>query len=186
LAATDLKGPWKDLEQVPEAIKTLEAAIQKAAPGKGAPKKVEARAGKMPEVIVSTVPTELLATDGEPRYTPIKDTNLLFVSNTENNIFMDTATQDYYALISGRWFKTRSLAEGPWSYLAPDQLPADFAKIPENSLKGVVLVNVAGTPQAKEAVLDNSIPQTAIIARKPPPQCSTPGILSSSQLPART
>ena len=33
-------------------------------------------------------------------------------------------------------------------------------------MKGFVLVNVAGTPQAKEAVLDNSIPQTATIDRK--------------------
>ena len=166
LAAAELQGPWKDLEQVPEAIKALEAAAQKAGQGKGAPKKVEAKAGKMPEIIVSTVPSELLATDGDPQYTPIKDTNLLFVSNTENNIFMDTATQDYYALLSGRWFKAKSLAEGPWSYVGPNQLPADFAKIPEDSVKGVVLVNVVGTPQAKEAVLDNSIPQTATIDRK--------------------
>jgi hypothetical protein len=166
LGAPDLAGPWKNVEPVPEAIKTLEAAVQKAAPGQGAPKKVEAGAGKMPEVIVSTVPTELLATDGEPQYTPIKDTDLLYVSNTESTIFMSTAGQEYYALISGRWFKTKSLADGPWAYVAPNQLPADFARIPENSVKGFVLVNVAGTTQAKEAVLDNSIPQTAAIDRK--------------------
>jgi len=166
LAAGDLKGPWKDLEKVPEALTKLEETAQKAASGQAAPKKVEAQAGKMPEVIVSTVPAELLATDGEPQYTPIKDTSLLYMSNTESNIFMDTATQDYYALISGRWFKTKSLADGPWSYLAPNQLPADFAKIPENSVKGLVLVSVAGTAQAKEAVLENSIPQTAVIDRK--------------------
>ena len=123
LAAQDLKGPWKDLEHAPEAIKILEAQAKKAPQGKGAPKKVEAKAGKVPEVIASTVPTELLATEGEPQYTPIKDTNLLFVSNTESNIFMDTATQEHYALISGRWFKTKSLAEGPWSYVAVNQLP---------------------------------------------------------------
>lgn len=166
LAAGDLKGPWKDVQQVPEAIKTLDATAQQAAQGQGAPQKVEAKAGKMPEVMVSTVPAELLATDGEPQYTPIKDTNLLFVSNTESNIFMDTATQEYFALVSGRWFKTKALAEGPWSYVAPNQLPADFAKIPENSVKGFVLVNVAGSPQAMEAVLENSIPQTAAIDRK--------------------
>ena len=56
---------------------------------------MEATAGKMPEVVVSTEPAELLATDGEPQYTPINDTNLLYVSNTESNIFMDTATQEY-------------------------------------------------------------------------------------------
>ncbi|MHB8067858.1 MAG: hypothetical protein ACYDIC_08155 [Desulfobaccales bacterium] len=166
LAAADLKGPWKDVAQVPDAIKTLDAAVKQAAPGQGAPQKAEAKAGKMPEVIVSTGPAELLATDGEPQYTPIKDTNLLYVSNTESNIFMDTATQEYFALISGRWFKTKALAEGPWSYVAPNQLPADFARIPENSVKGFVLVNVAGSPQSKEALLENSIPQTATIDRK--------------------
>ena len=120
----------------------------------------------MPEVIVSTVPSELLAADGEPQYTPIKGTDLLYMSNTANTIFMDTATQEYYALVSGRWFKTKALAEGPWSYVASNQLPKDFAKIPENSAKGFVLVNVADTIQAKEAVLDNSIPQTATIDRQ--------------------
>jgi hypothetical protein len=115
---------------------------------------------------VSTVPAELLVTEGEPQYTPIKDTNLLYVSNSENNIFMDTQTQDYYALISGRWFKTKSLAEGPWAYAAPDKLPADFAKIPENSVKGFALVNVAGTTAAKEAVLENSIPRPHIDWKK--------------------
>ncbi len=166
LAAADLNGPWKDLDQIPEAIKTLEASAQQAAQGKGAPKKVEAKGDKIPAVIVSTVPTELLASDGEPQYTPIKGTNLLYMSNTANTIFMDTATQEYYALISGRWFKTKALAEGPWAYVAANQLPKDFAKIPENSAKGFVLVNVADTSQAKEAVLDNSIPQTATIDRK--------------------
>ena len=165
LAAADLNGPWKDSEQIPEAIKTLEAAAQQAAGEKGASKKVEAKAGKMPEVIVSTVPAELLTADGEPQYTPIKGTDLLYLSNTANTIFMDTATQEYYALISGRWFKTKALAEGPWSYVASNQLPKDFAKIPENSAKGFVLVNVADTIQAKEAVMDNSIPQTATIDR---------------------
>ena len=167
LAATDLKGPWKDVEKVPETIKKLEEAAKKANQGKGAPKQVQAtKAGKMPEVLVSTVPAELLATDGEPEYSTIKDTNLLYVSNTESNIFMETSNQEYYALISGRWFKTKSLKDGPWSYVAPTALPADFAKIPENSVKGFVLVSVAGSPQAKEAVLDNSIPQTATIDRK--------------------
>ncbi|RJR39453.1 MAG: hypothetical protein C4567_11920, partial [Deltaproteobacteria bacterium] len=168
LSAADLVGPWKDVETLPAPLKALEGEVQKVekAKGEGAAKKVTAKGGKMPAIMVSTVPAELLVTEGEPQYTPIKGTNLLFVSNTESNIFMDTATQDYYALISGRWFKTKSLAEGPWAYVAPDKLPTDFAKIPEDSVKGFVLVNVAGTTAAKEAVLENSIPQTAAIDRK--------------------
>ena len=133
---------------------------------KPAKKEVEKTGGEMPEVIVSTVPAELLVTDGDPQYTPINGTNLLFVTNTESNIFMDTGSQEYYTLLSGRWFKSKSLKDGPWSYVAPDKLPGDFAKIPPDSTKGFVLVNVAGTQQAKEAVLDNYIPQTAGIDRK--------------------
>jgi hypothetical protein len=168
LSAADLKGPWKDMETLPESLKSLEEEVQKVekAKDKSTAKKVEAKGDKMPAVLVSTVPAELLATQGEPRYSPITGTNLLYVSNTENNIFMDPSTQEYYTLLSGRWFKTKALADGPWTYVAPNQLPADFAKIPENSVKGFVLVNVAGTSQAKEAVLDNSIPQTAAVDRK--------------------
>jgi hypothetical protein len=164
LEATDLQGPWKDVKTLPAAVKSLDEAIAKDNAAAG--KKVEAKAGKMPEIIVSTEPAELLATDGEPQFTPITGTNLLFVSNTESNIFMDTGSQDYYVLLSGRWFTTKSLKDGPWTYVPANKLPADFAKIPEKSTKGFVLANVAGTAQAKEAVLDNYIPQTAAIDRK--------------------
>jgi len=173
LSAAEVTGPWKDVETLPEDLQKLQAKIQekkaevakKRGKGKGK-KEVEKTAGEMPEIIVSTVPAELLVTGGDPQYTPIKGTNLLFVSNTENNIFMDTGSQEYYTLLSGRWFKGKSLKDGPWNYVAPDKLPADFAKIPPESTKGFVLVSVAGTAQAKEALLDNAIPQTAAIDRK--------------------
>ncbi|MGO9622258.1 MAG: hypothetical protein ACLPT6_12750 [Desulfobaccales bacterium] len=164
LKAVELKGPWQDAGPLPEGLKALEA---KMAQGKQpAPQKVEAVAGKLPEIIVSVEPAELIATEGEPEYTPIDDTNLLYISNTENNVFLDTTSQLYYTLFSGRWFTTKSLQDGPWTYVAPSKLPGDFARIPEGSVKGFVLVNVAGTTQAQEAVLDNSIPQTAAIDRK--------------------
>jgi hypothetical protein len=164
LSAAGLQGPWKDVAALPQAVKTLEADIDQEA-GQEA-KKVETKAGKLPEIIISTVPAELIATEGEPQFTPISGTNLLFVANTESNVFLDTGTQEYYVLLSGRWFKSKSLKDGPWTYAAPDQLPGDFARIPENSVKGFVLVNVAGTPLAEEAVQEMYIPQTAAIDRK--------------------
>jgi hypothetical protein len=174
LSAADVQGPWQDLPALPATLQAFQnrleeqkaAAAKKAGQKPAGKKEVAKQAGVLPEIVVSTVPAELLTTDGAPEYTPVKDANLLFVSNTENTIFMDTASQEYYTLISGRWFKGKTLKDGPWSYVAPDQLPADFAKIPPDSAKGFVLVNVAGTTQAKEAVLDNSIPQTAVIDRK--------------------
>jgi hypothetical protein len=164
LTAADVQGPWKDAASLPQGLKALEA---KEAQGKQPPKPVAAAAGdQMPQIIVSTVPAELIVTAGEPEYTPIAGTNLLYISNTDSNVFMDTTSQYYYALLSGRWFATKSLTEGPWGYVPPGKLPGDFAKIPEGSVKGYVLVSVAGTPQAEEAVLENSIPQTAAIDRK--------------------
>src|SRR5207253_22125 len=81
-----------------------------------------------------------------------------------------------YVLISGRWFRARSL-DGPWAHVAPERLPADFAKIPENHPKGRVLTSVAGTPQARQAVIANRIPQAATIGRKDAHFDSTPDVV---------
>jgi hypothetical protein len=165
LTAADMAGPWKDAKNLPEEMKALEERSQKEGkPIQG--QKVKAGLDLMPKVIVSTAPAELIVSEGEPSWTPIAGTGLLYLSNTDSNVFMDTAAQQYYALISGRWFAGKSLETGPWAYVAPDKLPADFAKIPEKSAKGFVLSNVAGTQMAKEAVVEAAIPQTAAIDRK--------------------
>ena len=58
--------------------------------------------------------------------------------------------------------------------MANDALPPDFAKIPDESEKENVKAAVAGTPQAKEAVISNLIPQTAEVkvadAKMDPPK----------------
>src|SRR5262249_22288512 len=54
---------------------------------------------------------------------------------------------------------------GPWTYVAASGLPADFARIPKDGPPGVVLASVAGTPQAQEALIANSIPQNATVLR---------------------
>jgi hypothetical protein len=115
-----------------------------------------------PTVYVSTKPAELIQTAGEPEYTPVAGTKLLYATNTDSALFMYVTTQRYYALLSGRWFAAASL-DGPWAYVAGKDLPGDFAKIPPDSPKGNVLVSVPGTPQAREAVIANSIPETATV-----------------------
>jgi hypothetical protein len=72
----------------------------------------------------------------------------------------------YFVLISGRWFRAKGLSGNQWDYIPADQLPPDFAKIPEGSPKDNVLASVAGTDAAKEAVLDAQIPQTAKVDRR--------------------
>jgi hypothetical protein len=115
-------------------------------------------------VYVSTTPAELLESQGAAHLLSIAGTDLLYVSNSSNAIFYYLDDGQYYVLISGRWFRSVSLY-GPWGYVPPGQLPADFQKIPADSEKSNVLASVPGTPQAQEAVIANSIPQTATIER---------------------
>ena len=49
--------------------------------------------------------------------------------------------------------------------MTANDLPPDFAKIPLDSPKATVLASVPGTPESKEALIANSIPQTATITR---------------------
>ena len=121
--------------------------------------------GWLPDIHVGYAPAELLQTDGEPQYAPIGGTRLLYVANTVSDIFVDTPSREFYVLISGRWFRSPSLG-GPWAYVDSAELPGDFRLIPEAHAKGDVLASIAGTPQAAEAAIANSIPQTATIDRE--------------------
>src|SRR5205823_3392398 len=118
-----------------------------------------------PTVYASTVPTELIQTEGAPNLVPIEGTDLMQVQNSDNALFLCDSDQHYYVLLSGRWFKSSTLV-GPWEFVPYKQLPTDFAKIPPTHPKANVLVSVPGTPQANEAVIANSIPQTATVQRR--------------------
>src|SRR5690606_32567669 len=70
----------------------------------------------IPELLVVYKPSELIVTSGEPDYKPIKNTDLLFVTNTEDDIIMDINTQMHYILLAGRWYKSKTLADGSWEF----------------------------------------------------------------------
>jgi len=156
----DLKQGWKHVKNPATNLKILE---QKYNPGQEDP--MTDKPGELPEIIVSTEPTELIVTGGELKFTPIDGTQLLYVDNTESDLFMDIDLQEYYLLLSGRWFATKKL-EGSWSNIKAENISKEFIKIPEESVKGEVLSSVPGSDLAREAVLDASIPQTAAIDRK--------------------
>src|SRR5437016_2286325 len=117
-----------------------------------------------PTIYLSTVPAELIQTEGLPNLVPIEGTDLMEVQNSDNALFLSERDQHYYVLLSGRWFKSTTVV-GPWEFVPYKQLPGDFAKIPPTHPKANVLVSVPGTPQASEAVIANSIPQTATVQR---------------------
>ncbi|HYV10572.1 MAG TPA: hypothetical protein VE980_06755 [Pyrinomonadaceae bacterium] len=157
LESQNLNGPWTIAGHTPGDLKKI------SDDSKGS--LAEAiRQNAVPTIYVSTQPAELLQTQGEPQVASIEGTDLIYVTNTENDIFVHTPSQQHYILLSGRWFKSESML-GPWNYVSNESLPADFARIPATHAKASVLVSVPGTPQAKEALIANAIPQTATITR---------------------
>jgi hypothetical protein len=116
------------------------------------------------EIVTTTVPSELIWTDGPEQMQTIDGTDLLYVANTDCDIFLHIDTQTIYILVSGRWFSAPHRT-GPWTFVPPDKLPDDFSRIPADSAKGDVLAHVANTQAAKDAVADTFVPQTAAISR---------------------
>jgi hypothetical protein len=155
-SAKDPLGPWQSLASPPADLVQMlpKDASQPQAPVPAKP----------PAIVVSTVPTELVVSDGEPKWKPVGDGALLFVENTETPWVRELATQQIYLLLSGRWFRAATTA-GPWTFVRADKLPPSFKQIPPASDIGGVRVSVAGTEEAEDAVLDAAIPKTAAIKR---------------------
>ena len=45
------------------------------------------------------------------------------MTNTADDILLNIETQEYFVLVAGRWYSSRSLDKGPWSFVEPDQVP---------------------------------------------------------------
>jgi len=163
-AAADVKGPWETTSSPPSSV--VSAARQIAEPEDPAIKQsLATKANVVPRIIVATEPSELIVTEGEPEYSVITGTDLLYIRNTPNDVFMDIKSNQYYVVLAGRWYRSPSLSDGPWAYVPSQKLPAAFYQIPASSEKGHVLTFIADTKQAEEAVMEAQIPQTAAIKR---------------------
>jgi len=168
LSASAVDGPYSQASSPPSGLSDLAQTLSQNGTvdlltGANA-QPPPSLANGVPTIYVTHQPAELLVFKGQPNLQPIGNTGLLWAANTTADVIVDTATSNYYALISGRWYMAQTLT-GPWSYVPSTSLPAAFANIPPSSKAGVVLASVAGTPQAKEAIIENSIPQTASIPR---------------------
>jgi len=157
-----LEGPWEPVANLPKDM-TKVANDPKWAQMKKPILSPSAK-GKPPTIFYSTKPAEVILFQGQPNYANIPGTQLTVATNTDADLFVYNPTQTYYYLAAGRWFKASDL-KGPWTYTTPD-LPPDFAKIPENSPAGRVLVSVPGTDEAKDAVLMAQVPTTATVDPK--------------------
>jgi hypothetical protein len=188
--ALDLEGPWAVARTFPVELAQAEQQVlatrrvdlltgeSETPPGEDGQDQTEQKApslteGPVPEIYIATSPTSLVVIDGEPDYERISGTDLFYVANTTGQILVDDTNQHLYVLLAGRWFRAAT-SNGPWTYVPSASLPTDFANIPDDSPKENVKASVSGTTQAREAVIANSIPQTAKVdkstARMTPPQ----------------
>ncbi len=159
--APALAGPWKAASKLPDSFSKLPPDdnwkdVKSALP----PTPVT----HMPTVFVSTQPAELILLTGAPVYLAVTGTQLLWVSNTDSDVFRLGKGGPVYFLVAGRWFSAPDF-KGPWTFATPT-LPEDFKKIPLAHQRSRVLASVPGTQQAAEAVLLAQVPQTAHVDKK--------------------
>jgi hypothetical protein len=177
LSATSISGPWTQAypgllmggEMNDIAAELSQKGVVDLLDGGPKANPKPSLANGVPTIYTPQVASELIVFKGQPDFVPIVGTQLLWAANTTSDVLINTANNNYYALLAGRWFMAPGLT-GPWTFVASDALPPDFAKIPSQSLAGAVLPTVAGTPQAQEAVIENSIPQTATVPLKNGPK----------------
>jgi hypothetical protein len=166
LQAASVAGPWSPVKgKLPESFSKLPAQenwkdVKAAVPGKTISGKA------VPKVFVSTDPAELIEINGSAAsYLKVDGTKtLLWVNNTEADLFRMGISGDFYFLVAGRWFKAATL-DGPWTFATPT-LPDDFKQISAEHPRSRVLASVPGTRQATEGVLLASIPRTARVNKK--------------------
>jgi hypothetical protein len=172
MESASLEGPWTVAQQVsPELAKAAKDAVASGQvdmlSGQSDPKSPAPSLARVapPFIQVVNFPAELIVSDGPPKFVPIEGTQLQYAENTTGHVFWNAGDKKTYVLISGRWFSGEA-ANGPWTYVPGGKLPADFARIPDSSPKENVKASVPGTAQSLEALIADSIPQTAAINRK--------------------
>jgi len=159
--ATSIEGPWRPAGKLPDSFSRLpdDDTWKEARKALG----FRSAGGQAPAVFVSRRPAELLLLRGAPAYASVPGTGLLWVSNTDSDIFRAGRAGPVYCLVAGRWFSAPDFT-GPWTFATPT-LPDDFRKIPLEHARSRVLASVPGTTQALDAMLLAQVPQTARVSR---------------------
>src|SRR6185312_3572503 len=82
-----------------------------------------------PVVFFATTPAILVNIDGEPIWSPIKNTDLKFAVNTNWDLFEQPSTATLFLRVDNTWLKAPKL-EGPWTAAGP--LPDSFSRLPDD------------------------------------------------------
>lgn len=168
--ADSATGGYGFLKTYPEVITLIDSLLKmnarQALRAKGIKPKPGAKAptAQRLQVIVTSEPAELLQTRGLPQYKTIPGSSLQYVYNSNNDLFRDSLTGQFYVLLSGRWYRSSSLSEN-WTYTAADKLPSDFSKIPGGMEKSHVLYHVPGTDSSRKALGQAQMIYTTLVKR---------------------
>jgi hypothetical protein len=164
--AADTAGPWAKAGVVPpEALRIARRDRQEAGVAEADVEKAKASAdARVPKILTTTEPAELIVSDGVPQWSPLVAGELDTMTNSESDVFRTPSDGSVWLVISGRWYRGAALA-GPFTWVEPDKLPASFRRIPADSARASVLSFVPGTAPAREALRDATTPRTAAVRR---------------------
>jgi hypothetical protein len=164
LKASAITGPWTPAGTLPASFNRLPSDenwkdVKASLPGR------RIAASDVPAVFVSTAQAELILLRGSPSYVLVSDdSRLLWINNTDSDVFRLGRTGPVYYLVAGRWFTAPDFG-GPWTFATPS-LPPEFQRISVEHPRSRVLASVPGTPQAAEAVVLAQIPHSARVNKK--------------------
>jgi len=151
-------GPFSTAKHVPVVCRDFQQTIDEKDKSYLRGKKLDTTNNKSaPDIFVRSAPAELIQSNGQAVFNPLEGTSLKYVANSEDDIFLDTSTSNFFVLLSGRWY-TASTLYGPWHYVLSNELPKSFGNIQITSVKAGVRVSIAGTDEAINAVLTAGLP----------------------------
>src|ERR1044071_1196515 len=104
--STDIRGYWSRAGKLPDSFNKLPnddnwKDVRASLPGTAVK--------TLPKVFISTDPAELIVIAGAPKYEPVPNTGLLWISNTESDLFRHGPDGPVFYLVAGRWFQAPEL-----------------------------------------------------------------------------
>jgi hypothetical protein len=119
-----------------------------------------------PTIFYSTKPAVLVNFDGEPIWSPIKDSELKFAVNTNWDVFQHEPSHTYYLRHDRVWLKAGDV-RGPWA--AAGTLPANFSKLPADDNWTDVKAALPGAAATSiPSVFVSTVPSELILFRGTP------------------
>ena len=164
LSAQDVRGPFaKASSPPPQEVLSAVGSVPPPPPGAQAPSATSGGSARaLPDVVVATVPTLLVSTNGAPQMGPACDG---VERATNSSVPLLRSGGKWWTLGSGRWYSTTDLVNGPWSYVAPSAVPASFANLPAEGQLASARASVPGTLEASSAAVANSIVRAVTVKR---------------------